>query len=180
MAREFTMSYGLYTAMDKHPDFFASVNDNGFNNEGAFKAPGWIVRTVFKPNMSINEAYLFYKKILTRSQLDQTEFAAMAFEKHEQPLVRPSYIRNPVGAILNDIASPNFDQYISQLFDLNSKIAIFNQTVNRTGVAGGLNYLQNPYYETGGTAYYSENGKSICLTGPLDDGKDQRCLRVKL
>lgn len=182
MAREFTMSYGLYTAMDKHPDFFTStsVDDGGFNSDDGFKAPGWAVKTIFKPNMSINKAYLFYKRILTRSQLDQTEFAAMAFEKHEQPLFRPTYIRNPVGTILNDIASPSFDQYIARLFDLNAKIAIFNQTMNKTALPQDLSFIQNPYYEKGGTAFYSEDGKSICLTGPLEDDKNQRCLRVKL
>lgn len=171
--REFAMGYGVYSQLDNNPEFFAR---NGWRSY----TPSWLVRLFFKPNMTANDAFLFYSDIVRRSQLAQIEFTESDFGITEESYPQLSSIRNSVGNILNGIAKPNFDKYITRLFDLNAKITIFNQTTNKAELPENLAYIQNPYYETGGTAYYSEDGKSICLTGPLADDKNQRCLRVKL
>lgn len=174
MVREFALIYDVYTSLDKNPEFFAQA---GFENEST--APKWLVKTVFKPNMSVNEAYLFYENIATRSQLKQQDFASGA-ENNEQLQIQTSSIRNYAGSILNNIAYPDFDKYIARLFDLNAKIALFNQTADSTELPADLSTIQNPYYGTGNTAYYSDDGKNICLTGPLENDRNQRCLRVKM
>jgi hypothetical protein len=175
MAREFAMNFDLFMSMDRHPDFFAkSLN-------GDYKSPHWLVRAVFKPNMTVNDSLSFYKSTIARSQLEQTEFSlAMADEMGGRDQLSKFSIRNYAGNILNEIAVPNFDQYIASIFDLNAKIAIFNQTVNKAELSADLKYIQNPYYESGGTAYYIEDGKTICLTGPLGKDQNHRCLKVKL
>ncbi|PHS26798.1 MAG: hypothetical protein COA83_01920 [Methylophaga sp.] len=175
MAREVAMSYELYSSLDRSPEIFAHAKE-GLDNNNSFETPEWVARAAFKPNMSVNQASLFYKETSARSQLAQTEFVFAVVERAQPQKLQ---IKNWVGSILNNIAKPNFDQYIAPLFDLNAKIAIFNQTANKVELPSDLSYIQNPYYETGGTAYYSEEGKSICLTGPLNDDEKLRCLRVK-
>ena len=174
MSREFAMNYDLFVSLDKNPNFFARKT---FIES---YIPSWSTRTIYKPNMSINEQYWFYKKVIAHSRLEQVNFTPEVLNKKEFLTSKFSSIRNPVGSILNDISNPYYGQYIARLFDLNAKIAIFNQTVNKETLPSDLGYIQNPYYEKGGTAFYSDDGKSICLTGPLDDDKNQRCLRMKL
>ncbi|MBL1320289.1 MAG: hypothetical protein COA63_004415 [Methylophaga sp.] len=175
ISREFMMHNDLYINLYKNPEIFAVVGQEKSGN-----VPGWLVQTLYKANMSINESHDFFNEAIARSRLEQSEFAAMNLAKDSSTRSKIDYIRNPMGSILNDVASPNFDSYIASLFDLNAKIAIFNQTMNKVELPSDLSYIQNPYYEKGGTAFYSEDGKRICLTGPLDDDKNQRCLRVKL
>ena len=175
MSREFAMGYGLYTNLDRNSEFFGYAED-GWKGY----MPGWLVRVFFKPNMTANDAFIFYSDTVQRSQLAQTEFAKSDLERSEEPYFKLSSIRNSVGNILNSIARPNFDQYIARLFDLNTKISIFNQIADKAVLPIDIDYIQNPNYGTGDTAYYSEEGKSICLTGPLEDERSLRCLRVKL
>ena len=180
MSREFAMGYDLYTCLDKHPQFFSTLTMAGIQNKG--KSPAWLVRLVYKPNMTINEDYLGYKEAVLRSQLAQKQFAVTVANelKNEQKSHYKISIRNYAGGVLNNVARPSFDRVIARVFDLNAKITIFNQTVNKETLPSDLGYIQNPYYEKGGTAFYSDDGKSICLTGPLEDAKNQRCLRIKL
>ena len=180
MPREFAMGYDLYTSLDKHPQFFSASTLAGDKSEG--KSPAWLVRLVYKPNMTINEHYSVYKAVVLRSQLAQKQFAVTVTTelKNEQKSPYKISIRNYAGRVLNNLARPSFDRVIARVLDLNAKIAIFNKTANKVMLPEDLSYIQNPYYEKGGTAFYSEDGKSICLTGPLDDDKNQRCLRVKL
>lgn len=178
MPRELALSYDIGAGLEKDTDFFSSAN-MGVN----ISTPSWMVKPLFKPNMSLNHVGDFHKKVIARSQLTPIEFASAVLDDDKRLRTKPSYlsyIRNPIGFILNDVASPSFDQYIAKLFDLNAKVAIFNQTTNKVELPADLDYIQNPYYETGGTAYYSKDGRSICLTGPLENDKNQRCLRVKL
>ena len=88
-------------------------------------------------------------------------------------------VRNFIGIILNNIAQPNYHEYVARLFDLDAKISILNQTANKTSLPPDLAYIQNPYYETGGTAFYADGDRHICLTGPLEDIGNRRCLRVR-
>lgn len=185
MSREFAMAYDALTQLDRSPDFFTHTGalKGEFDNDKG-SAPGWWVRAIYKPNMSANGQYLFYKEIVALSQLEQAEFASITQEtkkKDEELLsVETSYIRNAAGSILLNIASPAFEGYTALLFDLNAKIAIFNQTANKAELPTDLSNIQNPYYDKADTAYYSEDKKSICLTGPLNDDKNRRCLRLKL
>lgn len=138
-------------------------------------------KVLFKLNMTINDGFLVYKELGRRSKLDPIEFANVNFKKLGVPYYKLPLIRNYMGNRLNSIMIPFFfEDYIPPLFDLNAKIAIFNQTANKAELPIDLDTIQNPYYETGNTAYYSENGKSICLTGPFEDDDNLRCLRVKL
>lgn len=174
MAREFAMFYELFISLDKKPDFFSRIGESN-----QIPAPGWLVRTVFKPNNSINALYPSYKSTVKKSQLEPKAFADIAGNaKVFYP--QSSYIRNITGTILLSLGNPDFEQYIARLFDLNAKIALFNQTAEKTELPDKLGYIQNPYFEMGNTAYYLNQGKSICLTGPLEDSRNQRCLQVKI
>ncbi len=170
MSREFTMHSSLFRNLDRNSEFFEMEGSN----------PAWYTRIFLKPNMSINQAFLAYENIAARSTLEQTVFADIDFENVEMSYFSLVFFRNSAGRILNNIATPQYAQYTASLFDLNAKIALFNQIVGKAELLVDLGYIQNPYYKTGGTAYYSDDGKSICLTGPLEDEKKRRCLRVKL
>ncbi len=170
MSREFAMSSNLFRNLDRNSELFKMEGNS----------PAWYARIFFKPNMSINEAFLAYENIAARSTLEQTVFADADFENVEMSYFSLAFVRNSAGSILNNIATPQYAQYTASLFDLNAKITLFNQVVGKAQLPVDLDYIQNPYYKTGGTAYYSDDGKSICLTGPLEDEKKRRCLRVKL
>ncbi|MFW5426187.1 MAG: hypothetical protein ACKE8G_06585 [Methylophagaceae bacterium] len=176
MPREFAMNHELYINLDQSPDLFAKEKQGI-----ALNPPPWVVTTFYKPNMTINAEYSFFKEVISNSKLDQLDFTIKVTNDDSRlPNGLGAKVRNHTGYVLSSIARPNFDQYIARLLDLNAKIALFNQTANKAELPEDLGHIKNPYYETANTAFYSEDGKSICLTGPLEDDKNQRCVRVKL
>ena len=183
MFRELASMSNLMTSLDKNPEFF--TKHDAFNqaksDDSNLEVPGWYVKLFFKPNMSVNHMYQYYKDTVALSELTSKEFASTVqyeIDKHTSAYSMFS-IRNLAGNILTNIGAPNFEGYVGRVFDLNCKIALFNQMYGQPK-AIPVDQITNPYYDKTGTAFYSQDKKSICLTGPIDTGndKDSRCLTL--
>ncbi|AJQ94761.1 hypothetical protein [Gynuella sunshinyii] len=162
VAREFGMSYHTIQSLDKNPEFFEE--DANF--------PGWITRMLYKPNMTINAVTPIYIRLERLARLSPSELVKQfAAEKAFKPST--SKIRNYIGAVLIEL-SPDFDEYVARFSDLEAKLALYNQVHNLQLKPG---VMHNPYY---GNETPEEVDGSLCFSGPLEDKKRLRCLRVKL
>lgn len=159
-AREFAMGYHMYKKLDKHPNFF----------EEETNYPGWMVRVLFKPNMSINETAPRFTELDDLSNLSPSEFASYISNRPNMES-RGISIRNYVGRVLNDI-SPDFSKYVAKFNDFESKLALFNQV---HGSQLKRSDMHNPYY---GPETPEEKNGSLCFSGPLEDERSLRCLRL--
>ncbi|TQV82397.1 hypothetical protein FKG94_06530 [Exilibacterium tricleocarpae] len=169
MAIELAAIYGVYTNMDGHPEFW-NAGDN---------FPGWATRIFFKPNMSINALYPVYARIAKYSLLPPVAFASAVTE--DGPVdIEQSRLRNWVGTVLNQLANSDYEKHVAKVFDVNTKIFLFNELRSLDSLPANLAFIVNPYYDSPNTAFYSENGRGVCLTGPLRDTRNLRCLRVKI
>ncbi|WP_428243516.1 hypothetical protein [Gynuella sp.] len=162
VAREFGMSYHTFKSLDKNPEFF----ETGGN------FPGWITRMVYKPNMTINATTPIYYRLEHLAQLSPSELIKQLGTEDE---IRPftSKLRNYVGAVLIEI-SPDFDEYVTRFSDFEAKLAMFNQ-VHHLQLKPDA--MQNPYY---GNERPKEVDGNLCFSGPLEDKRSLRCLRVEI
>lgn len=181
MSRELLFVQNILIDLDKSAAIFQQ-SEMPFNQQKSSEdkpyTPAWLVRMLFKPQMSINATYPYYQEIAQLSQLTPAEFS-QSFNQQTRNQTKYKvlpYIRNLLGEALMDIR-PEFDQHLIRVFDLNAKIAILNQ-VSANALAIDLSTINNPYYNNTGTAYYTNNKESICLTGPSNDDKS-RCLQIK-
>ncbi|MBV1913800.1 MAG: hypothetical protein KUG72_00335 [Pseudomonadales bacterium] len=162
-AREFGMSYYGFKSLDKNPEFFRVGG----------KVPGWIIRLLYKPNMTINAITPGYYRLEHLAQLAPTEFVAEIEKGNNAPL-STSKVRNGLGAALITISLDFLDKYIAMFNDFDAKIVLFNQ-MHQSG--DELIKAKNPYY--GDEAIEKPNG-SVCFDGPMEDEMFLRCLRVKI
>ena len=160
-AREFGMSYHTFRNLDKHPEFFGMDGD----------FPGWITRLFYKPNMTINAITPIYYRLEYLAELSPADFAK-SIKAEEDINLSTSRLRNYVGDVLIAI-SPEFDEYVARFSDFDAKLALFNQVHH-------LKYepenMKNPYF---GTEAPEESDGRLCFSGPLEDKRSLRCLRVK-
>ncbi|MGY0588448.1 MAG: hypothetical protein ACW7DY_22420, partial [Paraglaciecola chathamensis] len=162
-SREFGMSYYTFKGLDKHPEFF----------ERGSKVPGWLTRFVYKPNMTINAVAPTYLELERLALLSPAEFAKQIDVSHSSA-PSTSKLRNYVGSILIAVSSPQYAEYVARFQDFEAKLALFNQVhyVKLT-----LDRMENPYY---GNETPKEAEGSLCFSGPLDDKKSLRCLKVNI
>jgi hypothetical protein len=175
-AREFAMSYRLYTDLDRRSDIFQTSSmereeEVPDSDAGDGEVPGWLVRVFYKPNMTINAVVPDYIRWAELSKLSPGEFTA-ELAKGEGADVSTSKIRNYIGQIMISIGRPNMNDYVGRIMDLEAKIELFNQ-IHHQGIAE--NKVVNPYYDY---EYSYRKGKSICFRGPLEDVRGMRCLRT--
>lgn len=161
-AREFGMSYHTLKSLDRHPEFF----------EVAGNVPGWLTRMVYKPNMTINAVAPKYYRLDRLAQLSPVDFAKEA-EPEDRLQLSTSKLRNAAGGVLIAI-SPGLDKYVAHFHDFDAKLALFNQ-VHHLKLAPDS--MQNPYY---GHETPKESDGKLCFSGPLEDKRSLRCLRVKI
>ena len=159
-AREFALMYKLYKELDKQANFF----------KGDGNVPAWLVRAVYKPNMSLNAISPVYQRLESLARLSLSDFA----KEVDVPLtISNSKLRNMYGASLSRYV-PNYDKYVGRLMDFDAKLMLFNHTFASGEPATSF---VNPYYEKG---FAIEKGKRVCFAGPLDDTRHIRCLRLKI
>lgn len=165
---EYAMGHYMFKALDR--------NSNFFNKD--INVPGWLVRVLFKPNMTLNATFPVLRQIGQQSLLTSKEFALDV--AGDKPTVKPKVsIRNYVGAVLGEVARPDFNEFVERVFYLDAKIKLFNILSKKTKLPAMLSHINNPFYENK-TAYYSEDNKAICIEAPLlHKRKDYQCLRVK-
>ncbi len=138
-----------------------------------------LVRAVFKPQMSINALHQYLAQYANLSRQPQAQFGT-ALKALKGPQL--NRLRNWMGSVLAQVAGPAFSPYVARAFDLNCKIALFN---GHDFAAASQQPQPNPPavanpYGDGQPAYVSDDGGAICLSGPLDDAQQLRCLRVVL
>jgi len=168
MMREFAMAYYTHMNLDRNPEFF---------EQGGY-IPGWLVRAIFKPNMTLNAIYPDHVNVVRMSRLDPVSFAKEQSNEQTPRKVLLS-IRNIVGSALNQIASPNWSQYIAKFHDVNCKIILFNALNDNSDKLSKLDQLQNPY-GLKSTPNKTGDGKWVCFDGPLADDKFLRCLVIEI
>ncbi|MCL6416418.1 hypothetical protein MIB92_12215 [Aestuariirhabdus sp. Z084] len=161
-AREFGMSYYLFKSLDRDPELFTKEGN----------LPGWLTRMLYKPNMTINAASYEYYRLERLAQLSPADFAQqVALGNQEQPST--SKVRNYVGGTLLSISS-DFDSYVASFADFDAKLALFNQLYHSRLTPANMT---NPYY---GQETPQETKGRLCFSGPLEDARSLRCLKVKL
>ncbi len=170
MARELAMIYENYKHMDKHPEFWRSGGN----------MPGWIVRAAFKPNMSINDIFPLYDLPAKHMKLEQQRFASVAMFDTAHSDSDGAVIRNFAGSVLNKSVGATYHRYAARFFDLNAKIALFNEAVKSGDLQATISTAKNPYYAESSPAYFSDDAKHLCFNGPLKTDLNLRRLRVKL
>ena len=179
IAREFAMTADMVAGLDRNPDIWAVEG----MSEGY--APGWSVRAVFKPNMSLNTIFPLYEQAIQYSLLSASEFA-QKMEHKDVPEWLVSRFRNPLGSRLLTMSVPEFLSYVGVMFDLDVKITLLNVAVEarRNAVHSGqglrdrLSQLPNPYYEGPHPPNWHAAGNRLCFEGPLPDTRSMRCLVV--
>lgn len=161
-AREFVMVYNYFLELDRHPEFFRVGG----------KIPGWLVRSVFKPHMTMNDSVGNYTKLIKLANLSAKDFSVRILNT-ESNQKKERRFRNYAGSILNEISMPEYSDYIARLHDLNCKISLTNYVLS-----GQSKQLENPY----GSSYGKKTDSDyfICLDGPLEDKRNLRCIRTKI
>lgn len=170
MAREFAMVYYLFQSMDRHPQFFDTSSENTWT-------PGWWVRMVFKPNMTINSVLPVYLQAIKLSRLPPENYPEKATDITENE-ADVSWLRNPAGGILARTGGPRYERYVAEAFNIHGKLSLLNQIIALGGVPDDLQRLKNPLSRTGNGVYWSDNGRTLCLEGPGEDDRRFRCLYV--
>lgn len=160
--REFGLSYYVTKNLDKHLEFVGISTS----------VPRWTTRTIFKPNMTINALAPIYLRFKRFSRMTPAEFAVNV--DHEIDMnITTSRIRNYAGSVLIENL-PSFDPYIARFMDFDAKLVLFNHIYH---LRGNIEEAENPYYK-GQYSYLSDD--SICFSGPLEDKKQSRCLRIQI
>jgi len=161
-AREFAMSYYMFKQLDKNPELFHTGGN----------VPGWIIRMIYKPNMTINAIVPNFSEIERLAQLTPAAFTS-DFEQSMEIYPSTSRVRNYVGNTLIAVY-PDFVQYVARFMDLAAKLVLFNQ---RYVYKDDLKNAKNPYYADQRPDILSDR---VCFSGPLEDSSQLRCLRIKI
>lgn len=167
MMREYIANHHLFRQMLVKPD-------------DDFQVPSWAMKFIFKKNISSNAAYIDFSHIASLSEQDAISFAK-TYETQDFLPEKEYSIRNVVGNILLDIASPDFRSYIARFHDLDCRIKLFNELANKDADIKSSK-IYSPYFEDKKihAAKLSDDNKNICLNGPAEDDRKLRCLRLAI
>ena len=159
IVREFIKEYNTYLDAVRNPDDWSGM-------------PGWMVRIIFKPNMTINERVLRYNDIISLASLSAEEFTKRVLNSEPIRKSERNY-RNYAGSVMIEEPITYLSGEIARLHDLNVKISLANFILSNR-----VQPLENPY----GSLYNQtiEKGDFICLGGPLEDKYNSRCIRNKI
>ncbi|WJN59653.1 hypothetical protein [Pseudomonas sp. SO81] len=158
MQREFVLvGSGLLTLVD-NPQTAAEL--------GASK---WQLRLMYKPHMTVNDMLPDYERVAAGSRLETAAFVLTLGTPARTELSIWRRMRNPVGAILGDVAMPDFNKYLARLHDLDAKLALFSS------LGQAVPEADNPY-RPGQRASWNAKRQAYCFTGPLKDEQGVRCL----
>ncbi|MFL0801010.1 MAG: hypothetical protein K6L80_11205 [Agarilytica sp.] len=169
IVREFAMAIETFRAVGNHPELWREEKS----------LPSWMGKYIFKPNMSINAVFPIYRRAAEYAELAPIAFTKAMLTGPDIEL-KSSLIRNFFGTELIQVARVDLLKYIGEFNDLNAKIILFNTLINREITEDIVQSVYSPYYATNRTAAYSENGERICVSGPLQDDKNIRCVKIKI
>lgn len=159
LVREFIQEYNMFLGADRNTD--------GWNG-----LPSWMVRIIFKVNMTINARLMSYKELISLDNLPAEAFAKSVVNIEAAPKFEPNY-RNYGGSIMIEEPITYLSKYIAEVHDLDAKISLANYLLSNKAQP-----LENPY----GALYnkITERDNFICLDGPLEGNNNLRCIRKKI
>jgi hypothetical protein len=165
LAREFATVNHSVQRLDRHPNLLSMNRD----------LPGWIVRMIYKPNMTANAFAQDFMRKIHFASLSPSEFAE-EIAKDDSSTLSSVNARNIAGGVMLRIVGhhPEFTDYIARMMDFNAKLMLFNHHLHEKKT---LVRADNPYYP-GEAPVVTDN--SACFRGPLEDSKSMRCLKLGL
>ncbi|MFE8073331.1 hypothetical protein QQM79_19920 [Marinobacteraceae bacterium S3BR75-40.1] len=169
IAREFAMLNEMADHLDRAPNFFSEDQ----------KVPGWLVRIVFKPNMTVNAMVPVYSRQIAYSQLSHAELGKRLHSDAPIELSKDP-LRNYIGDKLNAIAMPRLSDYVVRVHDVDVRIALFNTLANAADIDKALLEFRNPYDASLPPPSRSEDRTAVCFEGPAIHDGPEKCLRVAL
>lgn len=131
--------------------------------------PKWRLLLMYKPHMTVNDMLPDYLRVAASSRLETAAFVRTLGTPTRTELSIWRRMRNPIGAILGDVAMPDFNKYLARLHDLDAKLALFNS------LGQAVPEADNPY-RPGQRAKWDEKRQAYCFSGPLVDRQYLRCL----
>jgi uncharacterized membrane protein YhaH (DUF805 family) len=159
LVREFIQEYNMFLDADRNTD--------GWNG-----LPSWMVKIIFKVNMTINARLMSYKELISLDNLPAEVFAKSVVNIEAAPKFEPNY-RNYGGSIMIEEPITYLSKYIAKVHDLDAKISLANYLLsNKTQP------LESPY----GPLYnkITERDNFICLDGPSKEKYNIRCIPEKI
>ncbi len=176
--REFGMDVNLYKDIDANPEVF---------REGG-KSPPWIVRALFKPNMTINSAFSDYDAVYRLSLKSPSEFRKEIAAQNVFPETETLFnIRNFMGTLVIRAGRRDLTKHIISMHDLDCKIRLINFALSSDNehwsqkgyFDGTAPAIRNPYNQEQ-TAYIDKEARKLCFSGPDKRRKDNRCINIKI
>ena len=167
----------MHKPINREFAFYQSALGSVWIDKDLKNYPAWMVKVVLKPNMTVNAALPIYTNAKNMSELPQVSFTAQAGRSKHLKL-KKSWLRNSVGTVLNNVAQIDLEPYIARGLDINAKIVLFNELLNKPISFETLKGTQNPYYGDECHAEFSDEGDRVCFGGPHDDPRLFRCLII--
>lgn len=170
LAREVQAAHRVYLSLDRHPDFFQHSADGSH-----MQMPGWLVRAIYKPVMTLNASFVPYREALVHDAMELPQFAE-AMATRTPPDVPPSWARNAAGSMLVRVSVPDLSRYLARTMDLDVLIELHNQFGAGMLQPDGPEEFGSPYGPLYSDIYRLDNPKRICAQGPHPDTENYRCL----
>lgn len=173
-SREVRMIYSLYQTLDGATDI---LNIN--HDLSAFVVPSWFSHILFKVNITTNEAYqpLHYYAMLSELPIEDFDQEIRAVVR--QLTINSDWLRNAIGTVLNQVATPDHTHYIANFWDLDNKIQLFNARVQNFSTEKIMRDVKNKYpLPANISPYLSVNKHKLCFENPFNTDAKYNCLQI--
>jgi len=158
---------------------FPIVSNSHYIFSENFKLPKIISKLIIKKNRSINSSLKNYDFYFNNDSLSPSEYMQARKKELEKQTSKSSLnFKNIVGELLVKIAEPNYSEYKYRLFDVNQKIALFNNYIV------DFSYKKNNWNTSLLTSSYDKSKQAeitdskICLYSPLEKKEKWPCIEI--
>ncbi|WP_435235944.1 hypothetical protein ACR30L_19765 [Psychromonas sp. PT13] len=173
-SRDARGGYQLYSKLDRAENIFSS-------NLSSPHIPSWVTRILYKPNMTTNQSNKWYLYFAMLSELPANEFVQEVQLSDRIPAIKTHWIRNSIGTVLSQVSVPNYQEYIADFWDMDSKIQLFNAALNNNEISDIIDTTKSIYADQKNIApYLSEDKKQLCFDSPIHSEPKYNCLKIKL
>jgi hypothetical protein len=169
-SREVRMMHTLYLELDGAPDILNKEGDDSY-----FKIPSWLTYILFKVNMTTNESYKPLRYYSNLSEMPSDEFIHEMQQDEVQISNNLHWLRNAIGTVLSQVATPNYNAYISDFWDVENKILLLNARLSNTSIEEIINEVSGVYSQP---PYLSEDKRQLCFENPYNVDTKYNCLRL--
>ncbi|GHA45902.1 hypothetical protein ACFFLZ_08645 [Photobacterium aphoticum] len=112
LAYEFLLPHGYHLSMVARGDLFSAEQP----------IPLWMARLVYKPHLTTNTVYHYYAHTAMLSELPEADYIAQHQHWPDLAMTSVQELRNVAGAVLADIAMPDYLAYIERFHAVNRQI----------------------------------------------------------